>query len=170
MAMAVVITDKVIVQRLTDYIYTGRELDVDSQCVRVAKLFYSVGRCISRLSDYYAAISPSTIEPDSNHPRFFPSITSYRIDATSRSFHYIRQLEQAPSCVTFLAEEVDGGKLIVVKFGRQLALLPIDISLKLALHLRSSTSVVWASMMTPPHTENINWLLWSGLTANQPQT
>lgn len=120
MTMAVVITDKVIVQRLTDHIYTGRELD-DSHCIRVAKFFHAVGRCISRLGEYYATISPSTSEPDSKHPRFFPSITSYvdEKDGLLHSFHYVRSLEQDPSCVTFLAEEVDDRKFIVVKFVRQ---------------------------------------------------
>jgi serine/threonine protein kinase len=116
MAMAVVMTDKVIVQRLTDYIYTGRELDADSHCLRIAKFFYAIGRCISRLGDYYASILPSTIEPDSKHPRFFPSIASYRNETSPRSFRYVRYLEENPSCVTLLAEETDGGKLIVVKF------------------------------------------------------
>jgi serine/threonine protein kinase len=121
MAMGVVMTDKVIVQRLTDYIYTGREMDFDSHCLRVAKFFHAVGRCIYRLGDYYAGISPSLIHPDSKHPRFFPSITSYRNekDGVLHSFRYVRYLEKDPSCVTLLAQENDGGRFIVVKFVRQ---------------------------------------------------
>jgi hypothetical protein len=121
MAMGVVITDKVIVQRLTDYIYTGGEMDFDSHCLRVAKFFHIVGRCIRCLGDYYAGISPSLIHPDSKHARFFPSITSYRNekDRSLHSFHYVRYLEEDPSCVTLLAQETDGGRFIVVKFVRR---------------------------------------------------
>ena len=43
MILAVVVTGKVIVQRLTDYIYTGRQLDGDdSHCMRVAKVFHAL--------------------------------------------------------------------------------------------------------------------------------
>jgi hypothetical protein len=54
MVMAVVITDKVIVQRLTDYIYTGRQMDGDdSHAMRIAKVLYGIGRCIDELFKYH---------------------------------------------------------------------------------------------------------------------
>jgi hypothetical protein len=120
MVMVIVMTDKVIVQRLTDYIYTGRELDSDdSHYVQIAKVLYVICHCIGRLSSYYATVQPSTTEPNSEHPQFFPSITSYRDEATSltHSFRYIHSLDQHASCMTFLANA--GGTYIVVKFVKQ---------------------------------------------------
>jgi hypothetical protein len=117
MAMGVVITDKVIVQQLTDYIYTGQEMDFDSHCLQVAKFFHIVGHCICCIGDYYAGISPCLIHPDSKHARFFPSITSYHNkDRSLHSFHYVHYLEDDPSCVTLLTQDTDGGRFIVVKF------------------------------------------------------
>jgi hypothetical protein len=113
--MAVVMADKVIVQRLTDFIYTGSQRDGDDSCVNVAKLFHVLGRCISNLFQYYAEVSQSTLERHSETSRFFPSVTSY--GDSPRDFCYLRHLEKDSSCVTFLAQETDEQKkLIVVKF------------------------------------------------------
>jgi hypothetical protein len=93
MVMAVVVTDKVIVQPPTDYIYSGRQMDDDdSHDMRIAKVLYRIGRCIDELSKYYVTVSPASMKPNSEHPRFFPSITSYYHELTSsiRSFRYVR--------------------------------------------------------------------------------
>jgi hypothetical protein len=114
-----VFTDKVIVQRLTDYIWIGMDAALnDSHCERVAKIMQSLRNGVRRLREYYAHLQVITVSTREVHPRYVPSICSY-LDETKGmiEFEYIKPLEFDATCVTFLAHShTDPPKQIVVKF------------------------------------------------------
>ena len=117
--LGAVFSDKVIVQRLTDYIWTGMDSSLnDVHCRRVARVMYALQKNVVRLRNYYTGLSLVTASPDELPPRFCPSVREYRDEDQSLvEFKYRRPLEDHPACVTFLAETVEERpKSVVVKF------------------------------------------------------
>jgi serine/threonine protein kinase len=117
--LGAVFTDKVIVQRLTDYIWVGMDSTLNEpHCNRVAQVMLSLRRSVEKLREYYIGLHIITVGPSDVHPRFFPSIHSYSNDkGKAVKFKYIKPLELDSTCVTFLAETLtDSPKSVVVKF------------------------------------------------------
>lgn len=113
-----VFTSKVIVQRLTDYVWLGNSRVNDNDHVlRVARILYSLQVSIQALQMYYKDLKPQPLEKNKPHPRFFPSITSYRCDSKNVNFTYCSPLELNDTCVIFLATlDAEEGQKVVVKF------------------------------------------------------
>jgi hypothetical protein len=114
-----IFTDKWIVQRLTDFIWVGLDATLkEPHYNRVAHILYSLRRNVEKLRDYYVGLKVIASDAEALHPRFFPSICTYR-DEEDRiiDFEYIKPLEFDSTCVTFLARRTSRApKDIVVKF------------------------------------------------------
>ena len=117
--LGAVLTDKWIVQRLTDFIWVGLDATLNEPHYnRVAHILYSLRRNVEKLCDYYVGLKVITDDDEDLHPRFFPSICAYR-DEEDRIIHfkYIKPLEFDSTCVTFHAKTTSGTpKDVVVKF------------------------------------------------------
>lgn len=116
MILGAVITDGVIVQRLTDYIWVGIDSVLnESHITHVAKIFHALKTSLETLSAYY-----KSLQPTSNHPvasRYFPSFTAYRQGDVLVQFKYVGYLENGPDCVTLRARTLpEPAQDIVVKF------------------------------------------------------
>lgn len=122
MIAGAVLTSQVVVQRLTDYIWLGnsRVDDIDN-VLHIARILNSLKISIQGLERYYTELKPQPIQENSHHPRFFPSITSYRLNNRTFNFIYSSPLETDQMCVTFLATldlEEQQQQKVVVKFVR----------------------------------------------------
>jgi hypothetical protein len=120
--MGAVITDKVIVQRLTDMLWLVESSTEETKRVyHAARVFSALRLCLHKLKTYYEDIVKNDKIPplkDSFHPRFFPDPTHY-IDRTTSDkveFTYVKPLEQSDDCVTFLAQTNGTREEVVVKF------------------------------------------------------
>jgi hypothetical protein len=117
--LGAIFTDKVVVQRLTDFIWVGTDTTLNEQhCYRVARILHSLGRSILKLNKYYLGLELDIIGKHELHPRYLPSIRAYR-DASGVvvDFAYVKPLERDATCVTFLAKTLEASpKSIVVKF------------------------------------------------------
>lgn len=117
-------TNKIVVQRLTDYIWLGSSTALNEpQIRRNARIFHALGQNLKRLESYYASLKIPPCSPtDSSHPRYHPSINEYSVshDRTVQ-FKIIKALKQDSVCATFLAETLGEGskRRVVVKFVRQ---------------------------------------------------
>ena len=115
--LGAVITDGVIVQRLTDYIWVGLDSILnESHIIYVARAFYTLKAGLKKLNSYYESLHPTGDLPTDS--RYFPSITSYRPRGGGQvDFEYVGFLENCPDCITLRART---GKMptqdIVVKF------------------------------------------------------
>jgi serine/threonine protein kinase len=117
--LGAIFTDKVVVQRLTDFIWVGTDTTLNEQhCFRVARILYALGRSIRKLNNYYVGLKPDSIGKSELHPRYFPSIKAYRDDSGAVvNFAYVKPLEHDATCVTFLAKTLEASpKFIVIKF------------------------------------------------------
>jgi hypothetical protein len=114
-------TDKIIVQRFTDYIWLAHDTIFNDEAIyRNARILYALARSLRRLEAFYQSLeiqSQSPI-PKKLEPRYLPSINAYSgPDATIINFTFIIPLELDPVCTTFLAKtEGPASSLIVVKF------------------------------------------------------
>ena len=115
--LAAVITDGVIVQRLTDYIWVGMESVLsESHITRVARVFHALKASLKKLKSYYESLD---LTADSlADMRYFPSITAYCPHGSGRvKFRYVGFLENSPDCITLHARtETMPVQDIVVKF------------------------------------------------------
>ena len=116
MVQGAVITDGVIVQRLTDYVWVGIDSVLnESHITHVARVFYALKTCLEKLTAYY-----ESQQPTSDHlvgSRYFPSITAYRQGNVLVEFEYVGYLENGPDCVTLRAQTIaEPRQDIVVKF------------------------------------------------------
>jgi hypothetical protein len=123
--LGAVFTDRPIVQRLTDMLWMGDSTTHrEDRLLHLAHVFLALRDSIQDLANYYTAVatdqSMQAFNKDSNdpHPRFFPYVTS--VDSPKMGpirFKYLGRLEDDATCVTFLAQLLDGSdKDIVVKF------------------------------------------------------
>jgi hypothetical protein len=117
--LGAVFTDKVVVQRLSDFIWVGTSASLnEAQCRRIAHILYSLRQNIVKLRDYYLAVQVGPIDRPLLS-RYFPSINAYRDDSTKKIVHftYLQPLENNAACVIFLAQTNERPpKPIVVKF------------------------------------------------------
>ena len=93
--LGAIFTDKVVVQRLTDFIWIGMDTTLNEQhCYRVARILPSLARGIRKLNEYYLDVKPNIIGIPELHPRYFPSIRAYR-DASGAivDYAYVKPLE-----------------------------------------------------------------------------
>lgn len=114
-------TDKVIVQRLTDYIWLGHHpIFNDKAIYRNAHILHALGINLCRLRKFYEDLKDRSQDPipDKLDARYFPSINAYRgPDGTIIKFTFIHPLEFDPVCTTFLARtEGPPSEHVVVKF------------------------------------------------------
>ncbi|KAJ6494397.1 hypothetical protein C8R45DRAFT_824657 [Mycena sanguinolenta] len=116
--LGTVLTDKCIVQRLTDFIWLGNGavLNDSRQCLRVARVLHSLTRSLENLRKYYVTLtSSSNFEPS----RFFPSPTSFLSSGALVYFEYLEALERDAVCVTFLCRTREAQpRSVVVKFAQ----------------------------------------------------
>jgi hypothetical protein len=114
--LGAVITDGVIVQRLTDYLWVGIDsVLIESRINHVAKIFYALKMSLEKLRAYYQRQRLTYAHPADS--RFFPSITAYHQDNVFFEFEYVGYLENVPDCVTLRARTLlDPAQDIVVKF------------------------------------------------------
>ncbi|KAG5635474.1 hypothetical protein H0H81_011102 [Sphagnurus paluster] len=114
-------TDKIIVQRLTDYIWLCHDTIFNDKAIyRNARILYALARSLRRLDAFYQSlkIHSEVAIPKKLEPRYFPSINAYRgPDNTIIDFTFIVPLELDPVCTTFMARTKNpASELIVVKF------------------------------------------------------
>ncbi|KAJ2932632.1 hypothetical protein H1R20_g4445, partial [Candolleomyces eurysporus] len=120
--MGAVITDKVIVQRLTDMMWLAESSTEEAGRVyRAARVFSALRLSLHKLKEYYEGIAENDKIPpliDSSHPRFYPYPTHYidRLTSEKVEFTYVKPLEQSDDCVTFLAQANIARDSLVVKF------------------------------------------------------
>ncbi|RXW24486.1 hypothetical protein EST38_g1381 [Candolleomyces aberdarensis] len=120
--MGAVITDKVIVQRLTDMMWLAESSTEEAGRVyRAARVFSALRLSLSKLKEYYEGVAENDKIPpliDSSHPRFYPYPTHYvdRLTSEKVEFTYVKPLEQSDNCVTFLARSNITRNSLVVKF------------------------------------------------------
>jgi serine/threonine protein kinase len=115
--LGAVITDGVIVQRLTDYVWVGLDSVLNEPHItRVARLFHALKASLEKLDIYYRSLHPVGDLPAES--RYFPSITAYPDDDGLVEFEYVGFLENSPDCTTLRAR-TKAGQDVVVKFVEQ---------------------------------------------------
>jgi serine/threonine protein kinase len=115
--LGAVITDGVIVQRLTDYIWVGLDSVLyESHLIHVARAFSALKASLKELTSFYESVVPTGDLPAES--RYFPSFTAYRSDDGGYvKFKYVGFLENCPDCITLRARtETMPAQDIVVKF------------------------------------------------------
>lgn len=115
--LGAVFTDRVLVQRLTDFTWLGIDTAIhNSRCPPLANVFFALRRSLAKLKAYYDGVRPN---PDATQGgfRFFPSITTYIENAETVHFQYLGFLERSNACATLRARtRTEPCKDIVVKF------------------------------------------------------
>ncbi|TFK72797.1 hypothetical protein BDN72DRAFT_815502 [Pluteus cervinus] len=117
--LGAIFTDKVVVQRLTSYIWIGNDTVLSEPSIyRVARILHALGTNLHRLKGYYESLEVRPHIENKIHPLCFPSINAYRAsDNSIVNFAYIEPLERESICTTFLAETLEAtSKRIVIKF------------------------------------------------------
>ena len=115
--LGAIITDGVIVQRLTDYIWVGLDSVLsESHIAQVARAFYALKASLKKLTSCYESLDPTGDLPADS--RYFPSITAYRPRGGGYvKFEYIGFLENCLDCITLHARTKPmPAQDIVVKF------------------------------------------------------
>lgn len=121
--LGAVLTEKCIVQRLTDLIWIPAHSTIDpDQCLRVARIMHALRESVTQLRDWYDNIFKRQeplydISRPVRHSRFFPTPDTYMCNGNPVRFTYQEPLESHPSCVTYLAKTVAAEPInVVVKF------------------------------------------------------
>jgi serine/threonine protein kinase len=116
--LGAIFTDRVIVQRLTDYVWVALDSPLNEpHIIRVAWIMASLSENIRKLQAYYTGLQHITISPMKPLSHYFPSIQAYPSDEGLVEFDYDTPLEPDPTCVTFCARTTTGSpKYIVIKF------------------------------------------------------
>lgn len=116
MVLGAVITDGVIVQRLTNSIWVGLDCVLNkSQIADVAGVFWALKMSLGKLKSYYESVNLTGDQPAGS--RYFPSITAYSDGNELVEFEYIGFLEDGPDCITLCAKtRTVPSRDIVVKF------------------------------------------------------
>lgn len=113
------ITDKVIVQRLTDLVWMG--LSATQEKLRVyqcSRIMNALRITLSELGAYYTEVVPKKPQliPGETHPRYFPFPIKCMIDQQETEFQYLKPLQDCDTCVAYKARRKDNNAQIVVKF------------------------------------------------------
>ena len=121
-----VLTDRPIVQRLTDMLWIGHSsTHQEVRIEHLARVFLALRTSAEELGNFYRNLIHNMTEMpafdqrklDHPHPRFYPYITYFPQDSQMVSFKYVQRLEDDPGCVTFLAQTTAfKTRDIVVKF------------------------------------------------------
>jgi hypothetical protein len=138
--LGAVITDGVIVQRLTDYIWVGLDSVLnESHITHVARAFYALRASLKKLTSYYESLDLSNLPHDS---RYFPSITAYRPHGGGHvKFKYVGFLENCPDCITLRARtETMSAQDIVTSMSMN---HPIGLSPWLSWNTSMATRLLW---------------------------
>ncbi|CAA7260909.1 unnamed protein product [Cyclocybe aegerita] len=117
--MGSVLTDKVIVQRLTDMMWLSQSSSEEAERIyKVARVLSALRKCLKTLTEYYRETVPRIppITKGSPHPRFYPNPSSYKGDTGKVTFQYLEFLEERDDCVTFRAKITSSNEPVVVKF------------------------------------------------------
>ena len=116
MVLGVVITDVVIVQRLTDCIWLRLDsVHSEPHIENVTRFFSALKLGVKKLGLYYKNLKPDDLSLLNSG--YFSSITSYRGDDGLINFEYIGYLEKCSDCVTLCARTCgESSSNIVVKF------------------------------------------------------
>ncbi|KAF5369674.1 hypothetical protein D9615_010238 [Tricholomella constricta] len=116
--LGAVTTSKVIVQRLTDYLWLGNSrVDDDTHILRIARTLDALRLSLQSLETFYEYLEDTPAPQGCLHPRFFPSVNSYLSGNTTVTFSYKEPLERDDTCVTFLATlNLPDARPVVVKF------------------------------------------------------
>ena len=116
MILGAIVTERVIIQRLTDCVWVGFDsVPNDTQITQVARVFSALKTGVQNLRSYYKGLPPNEISLSDS--RYFPWITTYRGDNGPVQFKYLGYLENIPDCVTLRARTwPEPGQNIVVKF------------------------------------------------------
>lgn len=116
MVLGVVISDIVVVQRLTDCIWVGLDsVHSETHITYVARILLALRLSLDKLNSYYMSLKPGGASPLDS--RYFPSITAYRNDNRLTNFKYVGYLENGLDCVTLRARTCEEpARDIVVKF------------------------------------------------------
>ncbi|KDQ56619.1 hypothetical protein JAAARDRAFT_194606 [Jaapia argillacea MUCL 33604] len=125
--LGAVLTDKCIVQRLTDFLwFPTHSAHDDHQYIRMARILYALRNSVKLLENWYTDTLSRTsrFDPSQNHPlphpRFFPTPNTYLHGTETVKFAYQHPLESHPSCVIYLAKTIEDNPCdIVVKFVRR---------------------------------------------------
>ena len=115
--LGAVITDGMIVQRLTDYIWVGLDSVLNElHITHIARAFYALNASLKKLTSCYKSLHPTGDSP-ADWP-YFPSITAYcPCGGGHIKFKYVGFLEDSPNCITLRARtETMLAQDIVVKF------------------------------------------------------
>lgn len=111
MVLGTVITDGVIVQRLTDYIWVGLDSVLcESHIIHFARIFHALKESLEKLKLYYANLHPTSDLPADT--RYFPLIMRYPQGDGFVEFDYVGFLEDT----TTLRARTRDGRDIVVKY------------------------------------------------------
>ena len=117
-----VVTDKAIVQRLTDFKWTAlSSTQEESRVTDMARLFVALRESLNELEGFYknlAVVDSPPLLSHIPHARFFPYPTFYTgTDGVKVNFQYIIALESDSTCITFVARTTDKkAEDIVIKF------------------------------------------------------
>ncbi|KAJ3511266.1 hypothetical protein NLJ89_g4197 [Agrocybe chaxingu] len=117
--MGSVLTDKVIVQRLTDMMWLSQSSSEEAERMyKVARVLSALRKCLKALTEYYRETAPRIppVTKGSPHPRFYPYPSSYQSDIGPVTFQYLEFLEEREDCVTFRAKTTPSNEPVVVKF------------------------------------------------------
>ena len=115
MILGVVITDFVIVQRLSECSWVGLDSILsESHITHVAGVLWALKTSLGILHSYYENLHPTSNSLANS--RYFPSITTYPDgNRVVVEFEYVGFLENTPDCATLRAR-TKAGRTIVVKF------------------------------------------------------
>ncbi|KAK2461366.1 hypothetical protein APHAL10511_006590 [Amanita phalloides] len=116
--LGAVITDGMIVQRLSNYLWVGLDsILYESHIVDVARAFYALRASLEKLCSFYKNL-PVPTDGCPTELRYFPSITTYRSHGGGHvKFEYVGFLEDSPDCIVHRAQtETKPAQDIVVKF------------------------------------------------------
>jgi hypothetical protein len=113
LGVGVVITDFVIVQRLSECSWVGFSVLSESHITHVARVLWALKTSLGNLHSYYKSLHP--INDFIADSRYFPSITTFPHDGEVVEFKYVGFLENTPDCATLRAR-TKVGQDIVVKF------------------------------------------------------
>jgi len=112
--LGVVITDFVIVQRLSECSWVGLDSILsESHIAHVARVLWALKTSLGILHSYYESLHPTSDSLADS--RYFPLITTYPDGDGVVEFEYLGFLEHTPDCATLRAR-TKAGRNIVVKF------------------------------------------------------
>jgi hypothetical protein len=161
--LGVVITDFVVVQRLSECSWVGLDSVLsESHITHVVRVLWALEMSLGNLHSYYESLHP--INDFIADSRYFPSITTFPHNGEVVKFKYVGFLENTPDCATLRAR-TEEGRDIVVKFVERYGAM----AHRLLAHEGLAPALLYHGS---PHFDekepsygSIPWLSWSTLRA-----